>query len=258
MADKYVSIIEAWSRFCSEEQKSNPALFEPQNWRPSNGPGRYELEFHFDYFELAPKPINGLEYQPMRFFWTKAMEMLVAEFLHRVAHPLRDKTDIERPRGARDRIAIEEWFRPDDESFLRMFFETYRYRIPDTASDTRKRPNLFDGGPKSWDAVRPVTSFPIAILFEREAFEALDVVKGWSDLDLPVSPATAKGKAACIQWLIGQRETGPQPKKKGDMRDEAAKKFGVGPGQFNDCWAHAGLVAPRDSWGKAGARRKKS
>jgi hypothetical protein len=72
------------------------------------------------------------------------------------------------------------------------------------------------------------------------------------------STANAKSKSACGNWLVRLRRAGPQQGPKAQYEKEAAKRFGVGGGQFADAWDHAAQTtandATRHAWGLPGAR----
>jgi hypothetical protein len=80
----------------------------------------------------------------------------------------------------------------------------------------------------------------------------------------PAAPAIAKSsannraKSACSNWLVRLRRLGPQRGPKAQYEEEAAKQFGVGPGQFADAWEHAAQTTANDpaqhEWGLPGAR----
>ncbi len=64
--------------------------------------------------------------------------------------------------------------------------------------------------------------------------------------------AKASGVTACLAWLVALRKSGPQPKTKDQMFEEAREKFGVGRGQFDDTWSSAKIKAPNGKWGLSG------
>jgi hypothetical protein len=67
--------------------------------------------------------------------------------------------------------------------------------------------------------------------------------------------AKARGKIAFKEWLIQERQSGPQRKTKKQYEDEAASRFGLGPDQFRAAWKDAATSAPRDDWSVPGRRK---
>ncbi|MGA8171734.1 MAG: hypothetical protein WB816_13010, partial [Methylocystis sp.] len=62
----------------------------------------------------------------------------------------------------------------------------------------------------------------------------------------------AKGIAACRDWLVRLRQSGPQGMTKDQFLNEAKTKFAIGPDQFRQAWEQAARLHPAESWSQAG------
>jgi hypothetical protein len=62
----------------------------------------------------------------------------------------------------------------------------------------------------------------------------------------------SKGIAACRDWLVGLRKSGPPEKTKEQFRIQAVETFSIGPDQFRRAWEQAASAHPDDGWSHPG------
>jgi hypothetical protein len=62
----------------------------------------------------------------------------------------------------------------------------------------------------------------------------------------------AKGIAACRDWLVQLRQSGPPGMTKDQFRIEAKTKFGIGSDQFRQAWEQAASGYPAEGWSRPG------
>lgn len=182
---EFISLPDAWHRFV---RARHGELLDPERWKPPAPGGSFDLVLDRKTGRFVREMKLGAEYDEfIDWYFVSTAESNFRENVALSCCAL--LTDDE---GAEFRqVNFEDWWWAcaGDRSLWRVI-EMYG-------------PARCDGGSRSWPALETATSFPIAIHFERETFEALDVVKGWSEPARPASPMADRDLQA---WLRAEAE----------------------------------------------------
>lgn len=217
--DDYISLPEVWRRFVHARYKD---LLDPERWKPPASGGLFDLMLDRRTGRLVREMKLGEEYD----------EFINWNFVCTAESDFRENVAI-----------VCRAFLADDEgaAFRQVNFEDWWWACAADRSLWRVvemyGPARCDGGSRSWPALETATSFPIAIHFEREAFEALNVVKRWSESEpeLPPSPMTDNDLKA---WLRAkENELGESPTTRSwKLNQHFFREHRVTKERFEDIW----------------------
>lgn len=191
---KYISLAEAWRRFVEARYSS---LLASERHKPSAPGGRFDLMLDRKTGAWKREPILGAETGDC-IRWHEA-NMAEGNFRDSVARECEAYcvSDSGAPSAP---IAFEDWWWGCAAG--RTLWRQVEIHGPARC----------DGGSRSWLTLEPAASFPIAIYFDRQEFEKLEIVKWWSEA------ATASPVEELPACIGNSNEATRTPAKDGDVK----------------------------------------
>ena len=171
----FISLSDAWARFC--DHRDHKSFFDPLKMRPHFSQER-DLVRNPKTRELKAANVDGAPYAEGNIDEFK-LAWLTEKFFHEVVRAVPSFVVED---GAPRPADPSEWF----DACKPALFDPYIYS---------PGPPSPDGNPKTWSAVRAGTAFPIAVVFDRSAFESCPI---WHP-NVPTEPETRPDLPAAEQ-----------------------------------------------------------